>query len=333
MAFVQLLVAGLALATRLEESRQVRVVEKERPAPVMVRLPTQALPTLPPVVSRPPVPLPEPTPIEPPPIAAPRAERLVNEARAARVAGDMGRAIVKLEEAQTESPDDPSVQYELGLVHEQMGVFDIASAHYEKVFQMGASGAGSLYAKAAAKLRDGFEQPADMLGKLSLGRVRIFNDPNASAGQRVILTIPVQKGPEGVIDPAEIAVSVIFFNRTSKGEILQLEEKSWVTEQWVSLPFDWAGGEENLRMTYTIPAQDNPTEHLFGSRTYYGQVVSLLYQNEVLDVQAWPRDLAAKIPKSPASSQGDSMLPEFQDQLPPDFDPAVPLLPARSPRK
>ena len=86
-------------------------------------------------------------------------------------------------------------------------------------------------------------------------------------------------------------------------------------------------------MTYTIPAQDNPTEHLFGSRTYYGQVVSLLYQNEVLDVQAWPRDLAAKIPKSPASSQGDSMLPEFQDQLPPDFDPAVPLLPARSPRK
>ena len=29
MAFTQLLVAGLALATRFEESRQVRVVEKE----------------------------------------------------------------------------------------------------------------------------------------------------------------------------------------------------------------------------------------------------------------------------------------------------------------
>ena len=88
------------------------------------------------------------------------------------------------------------------------------------------------------------------------------------------------------------------------------------------------GGEESLRMTYTIPPQDNQTEHLFGERTYYGQVVSLLYKNEVLDVQAWPRDLAARIPRSPTTAPGDTLLPEFQDKLPPDFDPANPLLPA-----
>jgi len=327
MAFIQLLVAGLALATRFEESRQVRVVEKEVLKSVIVRIPAQAQPAAPPVVSHPPVPPPVPSPMTTPRIAAPRAERLVNEARVARVAGDMGRAIVKLEEALAQAPDDPSVHYELGLVHEQMGVFDTAATHYEKVFQLGASGAGTLYEKAAAKLRDGFEQPADMLGKLALGRVRIFNNPKYEGGQRVILTIPVQKGPAEEIDVAEIAVSVIFFNRTSKGEIIQLEDKSWVTEQWVTLPFDWAGGEENLRMTYTIPPQDNQTEHLFGGHTYYGQVVSLLYKDEVLDVQAWPRDLAARIPKPPAAGPGDTMLPEFQDQLPPDFDPNMPLLP------
>jgi hypothetical protein len=287
-----------------------------------------AAPAVPSVVARPPLPLPAPTPVAPPPIAAPRTERLVNEARMARVAGDMGRAIVKLEEAQSQSPEDPSVQYELGLVHEQMGVFDLASAHYEKVFQMGVSGAGSLYELAAAKLRDGFEQPADMLGKLSLGRVRIFNNPNHDGGQRVILTIPVQKGPASEINVADLAVSVVFFNRTSKGEIIQLEDKSWVTEQWVTLPFDWTGGEESLRMTYTIPSQDNQTEHLFGGRSYYGQVVSLLYKDEVLDVQAWPRDLAARIPKPPAAAgPADTMPPEFQDKLPPDFDPEIPLLP------
>ena len=336
MAFTQLLVAGLALATRFEDARQVRVVEKEVLKSVIVPLPAGPAPASVPsapasraVVSRPPMPLPVPTPVTPPPIAAPRAERLVNEARVARVAGDMGRAIVKLEEAQTQSPDDPSVQYELGLVHEQMGVFDTASAHYEKVFQMGVSGAGSLYELAAAKLRDGFEQPADMLGKLSLGRVRIFNNPHREGGPQVILTIPVQKGPATAIDVADIEVAVIFFNRTTKGEIVQLEDKSWVTEQWVTLPFDWAGGEENLRMTYTIPPQDNPTEHLFGGRAYYGQVVSLRYKNEVLDVQAWPRDLAARIPKPPmaAAPPGDTMQPEFQDQLPPDMDPEFPLLP------
>lgn len=334
MAFVELLVAGLALATRLEESRVVRVVEKEVPKPVIVKVPVPAAES--PVVSRPPVSAPEPAdpppsiapaPLKVPQVADPRSERLVTEAREARVAGDMGRAIVKLEEALAASPDDPGVRYELGLVHEQMGVYDIAAAHYEKVFQMGTSGAGALYEMAAAKLRDGFETPDAMLGKLSLGRVRIFNDPNHAGGQRVILTIPVQKAPTDEIDVAEIAVSVIFFNRTSKGEIAQLEDKSWVKEQWVTLPFDWAGGEESLRMTYMIPPQDTRTEHLFGSRTYYGQVVSLTYKGQVLDVQAWPRDLAARIPKAPPSGQGDLMLPEFQDSLPPDFDPELGVLP------
>lgn len=336
MAFLQLLVAGMALATRFEQSQQIRVVEIAAPQAILPPAPAPAAPVVSaiaaapaaPAVARPPIPLPAPTPVTTPQIASPRAERLVNEARVARVAGDMGRAIVKLEEALTQAPEDPNVHYELGLVHEQMGVFDTASAHYEKVFQMGVSGAGVLYEKAAAKLRDGFAQPTDMLGKLSLGQVRIFNNPNQDGGQRVILTIPVQKGPAEEIDVAELAVSVVFFNRTSKGEIVQLEDKSWVTEQWMTLPFDWANSEESLRMTYTIPTQDPQTEHLFGGRTYYGQVVSLLYKEEVLDVQAWPRDLAARIPRSPAAAPGDTRLPEFQDKLPPDFDPLNPLLPA-----
>lgn len=331
MAFVELLVAGLALATRFEESRVVRVVEKEIAKPVIVRVPADG----PSVVSRPPVPATRvddppsvaPAPLKVPQVADPRSERMVTEAREARVAGDMGRAIVKLEEALAASPDDPSVRYELGLVHEQMGVYDIAASHYEKVFKMGTSGAGALYEMAAAKLRDGFERPDAMLGKLSLGRVRIFNNPNHEGGQRVILTIPVNKSPSDEIDVGGIAVQVIFFNRTSKGEILQLEDNSWVKEQWVTLPFDWAGGEEGLRMTYTIPPQDMQTEHLFGSRTYYGQVVSLTYKGEVLDVQAWPRDLAARIPKAPAAPPGDQMLPEFLDGMPPDFDPELGVLP------
>ena len=109
------------------------------------------------------------------------------------------------------------MHYELGLVHEQMGVFDTAAAHYEKVFQMGVSGAGSLYELAAGKLRDGFEQPDAMVGKLSLGRVRIFNNPKNEEGQRVVLTIPVQKAPGGEIDVADLAVSVTFFQPHFQG--------------------------------------------------------------------------------------------------------------------
>lgn len=338
MAFAQLLVAGMALATRLEESRVVRVVEKEVPKPVVVRVPAPAPAPVadPGVVSRPPAPpvfsdaspLPPPTPLTTPRIADPRSERLVNEAREARVAGDMGKAIIKLQDALGQSPDDANVHYELGMVHEQMGVYDTAAAHYEKVFQMGIEGAGALYQMAGAKLRDGFEQPGDMLGKLSLGRVRIFPPPGAGDGKNVVLTIPVQKAPADEVDVGEISVSVVFFNRSTKGQIELLQDKSWVTEQWVTLPFDWAGGEESLRMNYTIPEQDAQTEHLFGDKRYYGQVVTLTYKGEVLDVQAWPRDLAARLPGQQHPAGGmDPLLPEFQHELPMDFDPDVPLLP------
>ena len=337
MAFTQLLVAGMALATRFDESREVRTVIKEVSKVVVVRVPAagaegdQASA----VVSRPPLappvavqPLPAPTPVAVPKVDDPQSERMVKEARQARVLGDMGLAIVKLEEALSRSPDDPSVHYELGLVHEQMGVFDTAAAHYEKVFQMGVSGAGALYELAAGKLRDGFEQPDAMLGKLALGRVRIFKNPNAEAGQQVILTIPVQKAPGEDIDTGELSVVVLFFNRTSKGEIVKRDDETQVTEKWVSMPFDWAGGEENLRMTYVIPPQDTQTEHLFGERSYYGQVVSLLYKGEVLDVQAWPRDLAAKIQRQPATTPAETLLPEFQDS-----DPSLQLLPPPLPIK
>lgn len=340
MAFGQLLIAGMALATRFENSRQEKIIIREVPKLVVVRLPAVApeahesgiAPSIVSPVPPPPIitaaeapPLPAPNPVTAPLVADPRSERLLKEARQARVLGDMDVAIMKLEDALTQSPEDPSIHYELGLVHELMGVFDVAAAHYEKVFQMGVSGAGSLYPLAAAKLRDGFAQNEALIGKLALGRVRIFKDPNPEDGERVILTIPVQKAPAEDIDVRQILVSVIFFNRTSKGEIVQLEDKSWVTEKWPE-EFDWVGGEESLRMTYTIPDQDHSTSHLFGERHYYGQVVTLLYNGEILDVQAWPPSLAARIPQS-AASQDSSVLPEFQDSLPPDFDPGSGVLP------
>ncbi|MEO7099743.1 MAG: hypothetical protein ABI162_10310 [Luteolibacter sp.] len=350
MAFVQLLVAGMALATKLDESRQVRIVEKEVPKTIVIRVPaTAASPTAPPsdpvvaqnsVVSRPPVAAPvappvappalvpavAPTPMATPKIADPRTERLVKEGRQARVAGDMGLAVMKLEEALTQSPEDPNVHYEMGLVHEQMGVFDVSSAHFEKVFQMGATVAGSLYELAAAKLRDG-PQDDKTVGQLSLGKIRIFNDAQSEDGQRVILTIPVQKDPAKEIDVSEIAVSVTFFNRNSKGEIVMKDDRCVAQDKWVTLPFDWAGGEEDLRMTYVIPPQDAQTDQLFGKRSYYGQVVTLSYKGEVLDLQAWPAVLATKIGQQPPANPNGALQPEFQDTLPPDFDPNVPLLP------
>ena len=339
MALAQLLVAAMALATRFEESQKVKIVEKTVAKPVIVRVPdaTSAAPPIataqPPAAPPPyrppapePPPRPDPTPLREPEIADPRAEKLFREAREARVAGDMGKAIVKLEEAAIQSPESPSIRYELGLVHEQMGVYDTATSHYQKIFEMGISQAGKYYDLAARKLRDGFDKPDAMLGKLSLGRVRIFKNSNYENGQQVVLTIPVQKAPTEEIDIAELAVSVMFFNRNAKGEIVQLEDNSWVNQLWTTLPFDWVGGEESLRMIYTIPKSLSGADSLFGRVDYYGQTVSLMYKGEIMAVQAWPSDLYARMPRG-SLGEGGSMQPEFEDTLPPDFNPDAPLLP------
>lgn len=332
MAFSQLLIAGMALAVRVEEGRVVKIVEKEveKLVPIRISVPVAGDPPAKPMVRPEPQlpPVPEPEQLVTPAIADPRSEILVTEARKARIAGDMGAAIVKLEEALVESPGDPTVLYELGMVHEMMGVYEKAADYYEQVFQLGVSGAGNLYEAAAAKLRDGFEQPGDMLGKLALGRVRIFNDEKAAGGQRVVLTVPVQKAPGQEVEAAEIEVAVTFFNKTDKNKIVQLEDDAWAEPSWITLPFDWAGGEESLRMNYQIPTRDQQTEHLFGALTYYGQVVTLTYKGEVLDVQAWPRDLAARIGQAAPSGDQHGDFPEFlnQDVLPPNFDPDIPLL-------
>lgn len=333
MAFSQLLIAGMALAVRFEEGREVRIVERqvEKLVPIRISVPVlgdepaaqvqaRVAPELPPV--------PEPKDLTMPVIADPRAELLVQEGRRARIAGDMGMAIVKLEEALKQSPEDPTVLFEMGMVHEAMGVYGAAAEYYERVFRQGVTGAGELYEAAAVKLRDGFEQPADMLGKIALGRVRIFNDAKAKGGQRVVLTVPVQKAPGEEVEAQEIEVAVTFFNKTDKGKIVQLEDETWAEPAWVSLPFDWAGGEETLRMNYLIPERDEQTEHLFGELTYYGQVVTLTYKGEVLDVQAWPRDLAARIGQAAPAGSPTNDFPEFlsEDMLPPNFDPDIPLL-------
>lgn len=340
VAFAELLVAGLALAARMGAGRQVEVVERE--VIKWVERPAVAGGVGEAVVTRPPVPemvaaavpmavaLPAPTPMQPPAVADPRTEQLVVEAREARMRGDMGLAIVKLDEAAGRSPNEPNVQYELGLVHEAMGVYDTAADHYEKVAQLGVSGAGALYQKAMDKLGAGLV-PEVPVGKLVLGRVRVYKDPEHEGGQRVILTVPVQKAADMELDLSKMRVWVEFFNRSTRDGVVPLQDKSWVSDQWVSEPCDWVDGEETLRVTYTLPGLDTANEHLFGQLEYHGQVVSLIYDGEVVDLQAWPPNLAAKSQLKAAEPQ-PQLAPEILEDpnLPLDFNPELPaVLPPR----
>jgi len=117
------------------------------------------------------------------------------------------------------------------------------------------------------------EEPSPLL----LDHVQVFKDTEGKEGQRVILTIPVRKAKGAKIDPALVSLAVHLFNRTEKGEIVELVDRSWSKEEWVKPPLDWADGEERLRVIYTIP-EGNP-------QVYRGYKVVLRYDDEVLGTQ------------------------------------------------
>lgn len=339
VAFVQILIAGLAVSVRVEAAREVRVEERVvtrliNVAPEPAAAPAETAPSvvaLPPPPELPPIPtLPPARPLDAPPIADPIVERLVREAREARVAEDMGTAIVKLEEARAQAPHEPNVHYELGLVYETMAAYDPSLAEkageaYQKVFELGTTGAGALYPLAARKLRDGIARPTDLRGKLALGRTRIFKDESFQNGERVVLTIPVSAAPGSEPSADDFFVQVDFFDKPNTGDPVKAGPESSTTVEWITGGIDWLGGEEQLRVTYILPAPDPSRSHLFGRRKYYGQVVKLMFKNELIDSQAWPRHLASQT----IGSEPSGLDPLFLDRelLPPDFDPNMPLLP------
>jgi tetratricopeptide (TPR) repeat protein len=348
MAFAQL-IAGLALGARLENSRQVRVVERTVTKLVAVQAPHQTDPVTEPVVIRPPAVaaapiraaafsanLPPPTPLGLPRVADPLTEQLVTQARQARLAADTLNAIVKLQEAIDRSPHDPVVLFELGATHEEMGVFDTAADYYEKVARMEPAEAGILFTRANAKLRDGFQEDQPT-GKVRLGRVQFFNNPGHPDGRQVVLTIPVECAPGEDLNAEDVEVKAEFFNRSKRDGIVMLEDESWVTQQNPTAPYDWADGEETMRVTYLIPHQDEATDHLFGELEYYGYVLTLVVRGEVVDLKAWPRDLAARSGQR-GSGAYDPQAPEFFDPGNPQpgldpYNPGVlpPLYPPNGP--
>lgn len=333
VAFVELVAVGVALALQKQRPAETRIVERVKYVPLSDL--SGAAPAVPvaavPVVT-PPVParvISAPAPVvavhlATPLIADPIVERLVAEAQAARVADDMGRAIVKLEEAEGRAPNEPNMLYQFGQVFEAMGVYDKATDYYQKVFELGVTGGGSLYELAAHKLSQGFVGADEMQGKLALGRIRQFADPRVMDGQKIVLTVPVLAAKGQELDPLDVELVVSFYDKLD-GEIVPAAPRNKPSYKWVTEPVDWQdpAGEELLQVTYFIPKGDVQEMHLFGQRAHFGQLVELSYEAELVDRQAWPRTLARE---KNAPERDPLFLPD--QFLPDDINMDNPLLPA-----
>ena len=343
VAFVELVAVGIALALRNNDVSPVvmeRVVTEYLPLSPPATLPQPAPPSPAPLPTPAPSPVPKaftnaeelinnpsgplgatPT-LKAPAITDPEVERLVNEAREARLKDDIGAAVLKLETAEQIAPSEPNVLYQFAEVFGAVGQYEKAADYYQKVFNLGPVAAGALYELASHKLSVGFKQALGMEGKMTLGRIRHFGDTRADGGERIILTIPVLAAPGQEIDDNKLSIQVTFYDKRD-GKVHQATSDSDLSHKWLTSPLNWnESGEELLQYTYIIPPGDRRDVHLLGKRGHFGQVVELRYDGELLDHQAWPRTLAQQRKVQEAS-------PLFipSEFLPGQVNEANPLLP------
>jgi len=177
-----------------------------------------------------------------------------------------------------------------------MGIYDKAIQNYEEVFSLGISVAGPLYEISAKKLKEGFYRERQFGELMAIGTIHQYQDPNITKGQDITITIPVLSSPTHMVDPSQVSVTVSIFDKIDTQVVPALPSN--VPEcTWSKTPVTWrSNGEEFLIAKYYLP--DEPKQGIFSSlepRKYYGYVIELSYEGELLDQVAWPRILSNKL--------------------------------------
>ncbi|MDA7881984.1 hypothetical protein N9A94_06725 [Akkermansiaceae bacterium] len=318
VAFVQLMSVGVALALKgtVQPEVETKVVTEyvvvPRPTPVRVTPPKDApkkvaveVPDLEPLA------LPDleelDVPATPrvmdvaPPIKNPIVERLIEEAREARIKGDLVLAQTKLNEATHLEGDNANVLYELAMNYDSLRLYDRGVEYYMMVRNMGPIKAGSLYAKASAKIERG--RIEDLKDLASLGLVRKSAPKRVAGGERRTVMLPISVAPGKDFDPELLDPRMNFFEEVD-GKI----QPAVITPDgsgfaWVSEPVNWDDGEELAEVWYFVPDQDAREAYYSGERKFYGMVVELYYDGRLVDLMAQPRTLIKEMSYSKSSRE------------------------------
>ena len=284
VALIQLAAIGTALALGKSRTQVVeRVIEKPvavmTPRPVVATPPAPSTPDTESTKIKTPMEVTEVRPIVlprspaamipanvgdfPPPIADPLVEKLINEARDARIQGDNMRAVLKLEEASKTVPNDANLLYEFASVHEAMGVYDQASNYYLRVYELGQLKAGSLWKKAGAKLERGIIQ--DPKGLLNIGVCRTIDPRKTENGTIHGILAPISMAPGHDLDPLKVSINVHFYEKND-GKVTPAiipDDGQHDGNRWLTTPVDWSDGEELVELWYLIPHANAQDRHLF----------------------------------------------------------------------
>lgn len=245
----------------------------------------------------------------------PLVAKLLNQSQKAYKMGDMGSAILKLEEAKTIDPDEPALLFQSATIQEDLGQKEQARELYVQIFSQGYK-AGLYYERASKKLKNGVGKQANHEAAMHIGAININRDKNQQSAK---ITIPIHASEHQEILVDFVEVQVHFYDKENDKKVTKAATNANIVYEWIDQKnVNWLGDkQEVLTVDYSIAPVDAVQKHLFGNRTYYGQVIELYYKGELQDTIAHPSVLH--------KVHGKASQPEYKrlQPFPPD-DPSVP---------
>jgi len=318
VAFVQLMSVGVAMALRGSDRREVETkvvteyVVVPRPTPVRVTPPKSAPkkisvkePELDPLllskIDELEIPdVPRAMDVAPP-IKNPVVERLIEEAREARIAGDLVLAQTKLNEANHLEKGNANVLYEIAMNYDALRLYDTALKYYMEVMNLGPIEGGALFSKAALKIERG--RMVDLKGLVSLGLVRKSSPKRVPGGEQRTVMLPISVAPGKDFDPELLDPRMHFFEEVDGKIQPAVHSANGSGFSWVSEPVNWDDGEELAEVWYVAADQDARATYYEGERKFYGMVVELYYDGRLVDLMAQPRTLVKEMSYSKGAEE------------------------------
>jgi hypothetical protein len=240
------------------------------------------------------------------------ARELYEVGRALRADGEMMGALDKFRAADARLPGNPRILYEIASAYATMGLAEKAAPYWIQIRDLGAEGAGDVYAIADLKLMGEPEAPPMRpLTVLYVNQALIKEHPEITTGEQVTIRLAL-KARDGVpIDVDNVYLDARFYDITTGGTV-EASPSNPVRWEWMTQPADWKDQpEEVLDLVYYRASERDFEGVAVMNHRYYGFLVKLYYQDVLQDIYSEPRTLVDEITRfSGGTSGGESLFPQ-----------------------
>jgi hypothetical protein len=221
------------------------------------------------------------------------AAELTAKALQMREQGDTQGCLQALKEAGDLQKGHPKILAELATTYSQIGQEAKAAAHWEMVHRMGPGGAGTYWDLADMSLKGELlddNTPVNDALRVSRHLVRAVSGKEG-ADQRMILRIQIEAVGKEAVDYRKMYLQVYFYDMVNGSRFEQTIADT--RPQYVSAPYDWKNGEEEIiEVEYHLPELSPEQVAQLGTRSFFGYLIELYYNDVLQDLVAAPRKLA-----------------------------------------